>query len=118
MKEQIEWAFRFRLSGDSIVPEDIEAIANELFRYATAWAEQRDLGVGGGFDVEETLEGAICSFRFGLTATRDGQVVEESEAEGLMAFVSHVAAIRDCEVEGGFRPYADEERRLGESDGD
>ena len=105
----VEWAFRFGVIGDVVTLDRLEGIGEELLRAATAWAEQRDLGIGGGFGVEDTLEGLVCRFEFGLTATRDGQIIQRSDADALMAFISHMATARGCEVEGGFRAYSDEE---------
>lgn len=113
----VEWAFRFGVIGDVVTPDRLEGVGEELLSAATAWAEQRDLGIGGGFGTEGTSEGLVCRFEFGLTATRDGQFIQRSDAEALMGFISHMATTRGCEVEGGFRAYSDEEQGREESGG-
>ncbi len=114
LNELIEWAYRFDVYGDALTADRLEGVGEELLQGATVWAEQRDLGVGGGYTVEGTSEGLICRFEFGLTATSDEQLIRRSVAEDLLAHISDMAVQRGCLLEGGVRPYSDDEQDLAE----
>ena len=64
-----EWAYEFSLVPVGASDVDLERVAEEVLMEATRWAEQRQYGIGGGFEVD----GGRIRYFFGLTCTRSDQ---------------------------------------------
>ncbi len=50
-------------------------------------------------------------FRFGLCATRDGQLISRSKCDELMDVIVNWAEANDLGVGGGYRGFSDEEKK-------
>ena len=106
-----EWAFRFQLIlpyRDLDKGEEIAEIL--LVNEISPWAEERSLGIGGGFK-RPVVDGSEIkvSFDFGLCGTETGHLIEKATAGELMDFIHHFSTTHDARVEGEYRPYLPEE---------
>ena len=108
MEQLQEWCFEFSVTSGSCEVKH-RALADELLMAAVSWAEQRDYGIGGGFDVVATPTGTVSDYRFGLMATLDDQLIPAEDAEALFQFLQATAKELGLEMKGGWRPYSEDD---------
>jgi hypothetical protein len=107
-----EWMFRPVLVPDDQVNQLPRSFAEEALLHAVRWAEQQNLGVGGGFR-QTVLEG-YWRLEFGLCATAPNQTVSQLEAQELLESLRQFCAEHGVSIRGGFAEYpAENDLRLG-----
>ncbi len=90
MQPEVEWCFEFFLM--SALPEsDLAGLADDLQMSAVQWAEDRELGIGGGFRVRTYPNRTVARYLFGLCAGQEGQQIEPKTAEELMTHLRSFA---------------------------
>src|SRR5947209_5932842 len=98
MKELVEWCFRFRLEPEAEEGEVPRAVAEAvIWDVATSWAEGRSLGIGGG---PSEIGGGSWQIRFGLCATREGQLIPELQALALAGLMRKFCEERGAKLVG------------------
>lgn len=110
MKQLVEWRFRFRLEPEAEVEEVPRAVAEAvIWDVATPWAEARGLGIGGG---PCALGGGSWEVRFGLCATREGQLIPELQALALAGLMRKFCEERGGKLIGEVEDFAEVNARL------
>lgn len=105
-----EWKFEFGLYATRPKQVVIRHKAEELLvDVITAWAEENDFGVGGGFAPYGPEVATVWKFEFGLCATLPEQVVSRQEAEEVLDVIKRWAAENRFGIRGGFRPFEPED---------
>jgi hypothetical protein len=105
-----EWRFSFSVSSTEPIPEQL--MDSLLLGIAIPWAEQHELGIGGGFrPAAGTQEDAVrrWNFRFGLCITRAGQQIPRHQARELLDLLRCWCQERGLMLAGGFGPFSEEE---------
>ena len=105
MKKLIEWCFDFCLMKDAQVSIERKIAENVAFTIPTNWAEKRDYGIGGGLSDKD----GVWHIRFGLCATKDDQLIPESDAKLLLEEIVKYCKSIGCSIKGGYREFTEEE---------
>ncbi len=106
MKKLVEWCFEFSVEARETIDR---VYIDLLLDTATAWAEAREFGIGGGYDKISNGKVEFWNFRFGLTATKKQQLISEKDASALLAVIKQFCNERGYELVGGFREYTEKE---------
>jgi len=87
----IEWSFVLvgKPKGNG---KNIGKISELIIDEAISWAEDRQLGIGGGYKISKPPESQLVFFKFGLTATRANQLISIETAKELL---SHIKSLAD-----------------------
>src|SRR5947209_3159792 len=106
MKYLGEWEFNLLLQGCNDKRLMIN-ISNDLLSTAVQWAEKWELGIGGGYKLIPSSDGFQSRFQFGLTATKDGQLISETQAEDLLQHIMSFAASVKMAISGNWREFTE-----------
>jgi len=104
MKEQIEWLFVLRYATGA-TDTSLQDAGNALISVAVQWAETHEFGIGGGYKIIPLGEHWYCEFNLGLTATRDGQMIKEIQAEYLLNLLFEYSIKRLHSLVGTYREF-------------
>ncbi len=104
MQSLPEWCFTFTVVSRH-VSDGLKVISESLIDEAIAWAERRELGIGGGYKVSGKAGCKSSMFRFGLTITEDRQSISHQTAADLFAHLQSAARDRGCAMHGGFAEF-------------
>ena len=90
MQCQIEWSFVLvgKQNGNE---NNIGKISELIIDEAISWAESRQLGIGGGYKFLNSPESQMVFFNFGLTATRENQLISFETANELLSYIKLLA---------------------------
>jgi hypothetical protein len=103
-----EWCFE--LVAFSSLPEDEHnRLADILLMTAVKWAEEKKLGVGGGFRTQRTKNGFFSIYEFGLSATQDNQFITITETDSLLVLLRSTSTNLGFELVGGYHLYKDDD---------
>jgi hypothetical protein len=107
MKSLIEWCFEFTIKNVATIDR---VTAELLLGVAITWAEAKGYGVGGGFDSTMSDDNVKAwFFKFGLTTTKEDQLISEEDADELLLKLRHFCDARSYDFEGGFREFTEKE---------
>ncbi|MFM8930783.1 MAG: hypothetical protein ACKOS8_02765 [Gemmataceae bacterium] len=104
MQSLPEWSFTFTIFS-SREPDCLKQISEKIMDEAIGWAEQRQLGIGGGYKISDGTGSQKSVFNFGLTITVDGHSISHQTAADLFAFLQSAVIDRGCAMQGGFSEF-------------
>lgn len=107
MESLDEWNFEVRVEPGSTLAFD-RAEAGRLMQAMTAWAEEREYGIGGGF----REEGGVFVYRFGFCITRDDDSIPAYDCDRLVAMIDAWLGARGHRGTARYRPYTEEDGEL------
>lgn len=99
-----EWSFTFVL-GPNQESFGLREISEKILDEAIGWAEQRNLGIGGGFKIKDEANLQKSEFHFGLTTVEDGQLISHQSAADLFSHLKNAATCHGCKLDGGFGEF-------------
>lgn len=105
-----EWKFEFSVSAADLIPRRM--IDDLLLLEAVPWAEERNLGIGGGFwSGSGTLKTSdrLWHFSFGLCIQGIGVLISRSQAEELFGRIVDWCRARGFRVDGACREFRADE---------
>ena len=101
-----EWCFEFDVTASEPIPR---SVADDLLCVeAIGWAEDRKLGIGGGYrPASPEVGGAALTWRyqFGLCVQADGLTIPVPQAAELRRLLSEWCESHGLSFLGGFRPF-------------
>jgi hypothetical protein len=112
-----EWKFEFSVSAPEPIP--YQMMDDLMWLEAVPWAENRRLGIGGGFGpaAKRLVDSdRLWHFSFGLSVQQGGQLIPRSLAYELFEALTVWCKDRNLSFRGGFREYTPEELGLTEAD--
>ena len=110
MKSLVEWCFEFTIKTVATIDR---TTAELLLGVAITWAETKGYGIGGGFDSTMSESNVkVWFFKFGLTATKEDQLIPEKDANELLIHLRQFCDVRSYDFEGGFREFTEKELEL------
>ncbi|HEY0144114.1 MAG TPA: hypothetical protein VGF48_24720 [Thermoanaerobaculia bacterium] len=107
MESLDEWNFEVRVERGSTLTFD-RAEAERLMDAMTAWAEEREYGIGGGF----RQEGNAFVYRFGFCITRDDDRIPASDCDKLVVMIHAWLHERGHRGAAQYRPFTEEDGEL------
>lgn len=112
-----EWKFEFSVSAPE--PISYQMMDDLMWLEAVAWAENRQLGIGGGFRPASNRpvdSDRVWHFGFGLCIQQEGQLIPRSSAHALFELLVAWCKDHNLSLSGGFREYSLEELDLTDTD--
>lgn len=105
-----EWKFEFSVSAADPIPRRM--MEDLLCLEALPWAEERDLGIGGGFRSSSgtlKMSDHRWHYSFGLCVQGVGLLIPRSQAEELFAKIVGWCRARGFRVAGACREFRADE---------
>ena len=116
MNALAEWEFDFDVTGSGPIPQQL--MDDLMWLVAVPWAEERDLGIGGGFgpSAQRPVDADVLwHFGFGLCGQGDGRLIPRAEAGELFAVLDRWCRERGLRLDGRFGAFEEDEELPAES---
>ena len=110
MNRAIEWCFEFSACSKFSANKH-RRLAENLHTAAVEWAEQRSLGIGGGFKEDKTKSEGHSYHKFGLTIIQENQYIDLDSAQELFVYLRVFARDLDVELRGGYHLFDESDYR-------
>ena len=106
VKSLPEWSFTFVI-GPKQESLGLREISEKILDKAISWAEQRKLGIGGGYKIKDDASCQKSEFNFGLTNVEDNRLISYQSAAELFSHMKNAATGHRCDLDGGFGEFDD-----------